>query len=197
MELADVLDSKLCSSHAVRNLKAFEIQGFPETKNPQKPAPTSKPQIVFKALSRKHLCRRDGIGRRVGLKIQWANHPCGFDPRRRHQDRIIRTNSSSMRIGSDYLFLSSICSFGMVLQSGLSPSRDAPGNGAGDLRVGRLPQIPSVNGVCRMAGRQGPFISKMEQIHYYTCISVCDHHRGHRDYHHLLRRDEIETQPVA
>ena len=29
-------------------------------------------------------CRRDGIGRRVGLKIQWANHPCGFDPRRRH-----------------------------------------------------------------------------------------------------------------
>ena len=72
-----------------------------------------------------------------------------------------------------------------------------PGNGVDDLGVGRLPQIPGVNGVCRMAGRQGPFISKMEQIHYYTCISVCDHHRGHRDYHHLLRRDEIETQPVA
>ena len=92
MELADVTDSKLCSSHAVRNLKAFEIQGFPETKNPQKPAPTSKstskPQIAFKALSRKHLCRRDGIGRRVGLKIQWANHPCGFDPRRRHHPKV-------------------------------------------------------------------------------------------------------------
>ena len=92
MELADVTDSKLCSPHAVRNLKAFEIQGFPETKNPTKPAPTSKStsksQIVFKALSRKHLCRRDGIGRRVGLKIQWANHPCGFDPRRRHHPKV-------------------------------------------------------------------------------------------------------------
>ena len=92
MELADVTDSKLCSPHAVRTLKAFEIQGFPEMKNPPKPAPTSKstskPQIAFKALSRKHLCRRDGIGRRVGLKIQWANHPCGFDPRRRHHPKV-------------------------------------------------------------------------------------------------------------
>ena len=92
MELADVPDSKLCSPHAVRNLKAFEIQGFPETKNQPKPAPTSKstskPQITFKALPRKHLCRRDGIGRRVGLKIQWANHPCGFDPRRRHHPKV-------------------------------------------------------------------------------------------------------------
>ena len=29
--------------------------------------------------------RCDGIGRRDGLKIRWANHPCGFDPRHRHQ----------------------------------------------------------------------------------------------------------------
>ena len=90
--MVDEADSKICSPHAVRNLKAFEIQGFPETKNPPKPAPTSKstskPQIAFKPLSRKHLCRRDGIGRRVGLKIQWANHPCGFDPRRRHHPEV-------------------------------------------------------------------------------------------------------------
>ena len=26
-----------------------------------------------------------GIGRRGGLKILWANNPCGFDPRHRHQ----------------------------------------------------------------------------------------------------------------
>ena len=25
-----------------------------------------------------------GIGRRGGLKIRWANNPCGFDPRHRH-----------------------------------------------------------------------------------------------------------------
>ncbi len=31
--------------------------------------------------------RCDGIGRRDGLKIRWANHPCGFDPRHRHQIR--------------------------------------------------------------------------------------------------------------
>ena len=29
--------------------------------------------------------RNDGIGRRAGLKIRWANTPCGFDPRFRHQ----------------------------------------------------------------------------------------------------------------
>ena len=26
-----------------------------------------------------------GTGRRGGLKIRWANNPCGFDPRHRHQ----------------------------------------------------------------------------------------------------------------
>ena len=31
-------------------------------------------------------CRCDGIGRRAGLKIRWANTPCGFDPRHRHQN---------------------------------------------------------------------------------------------------------------
>ena len=29
-------------------------------------------------------CRCVGIGRRGGLKIHWANPPCGFDPRHRH-----------------------------------------------------------------------------------------------------------------
>ncbi len=29
--------------------------------------------------------RRDGIGRRDGLKIRWTNHPCGFESHRRHQ----------------------------------------------------------------------------------------------------------------
>ena len=28
-----------------------------------------------------------GIGRRGGLKILWANNPCGFDPRHRHQQK--------------------------------------------------------------------------------------------------------------
>ena len=31
------------------------------------------------------ICRCVGIGRRGGLKIHWANPPCGFDPRHRHQ----------------------------------------------------------------------------------------------------------------
>ena len=30
------------------------------------------------------ICRCVGIGRRGGLKIHWANPPCGFDPRHRH-----------------------------------------------------------------------------------------------------------------
>ena len=49
--------------------------------------------------------RRDGIGRRDGLKIRWANNPCGFDPRRRHQSNIIRTEFSMRETGSDYLFI--------------------------------------------------------------------------------------------
>ena len=40
------------------------------------------------------------------LKIQWANHPCGFDPRRRHQTNKIRTRSSLWETGSDLLFIS-------------------------------------------------------------------------------------------
>ena len=34
-------------------------------------------------------CRCDGIGRRAGLKIRWANTPCGFDPRHRHHKKSI------------------------------------------------------------------------------------------------------------
>ena len=50
------------------------------------------------------ICRCVGIGRRGGLKIHWANPPCGFDPRHRHQTNIIRTRSSLWETGSDYLF---------------------------------------------------------------------------------------------
>ena len=28
-------------------------------------------------------------GRRGGLKIRWANNPCGFDPRHRHQKNVV------------------------------------------------------------------------------------------------------------
>ena len=31
-----------------------------------------------------YISRCDGIGRRDGLKIRWANTPCGFEPRHRH-----------------------------------------------------------------------------------------------------------------
>ena len=40
----------------------------------------AKPGIIIKW----YLCRCVGIGRRGGLKIRWANPPCGFDPRHRH-----------------------------------------------------------------------------------------------------------------
>ena len=55
------------------------------------------PSRRLAAMSRNRACNRrelivsceapsrcDGIGRRDGLKIRWANHPCGFDPRHRH-----------------------------------------------------------------------------------------------------------------
>ena len=32
----------------------------------------------------KYKCRCDGIGRRDGLKIRWANTPCGFESHHRH-----------------------------------------------------------------------------------------------------------------
>ena len=32
-------------------------------------------------------CRYDGIGRRDGLKIRWANPPCGFESHHRHQKK--------------------------------------------------------------------------------------------------------------
>ena len=48
-------------------------------------------------------CRRDGIGRRDGLKIRWANPPCGFESHHRHQTNIIRT-CFRWEMGSDYLF---------------------------------------------------------------------------------------------
>ncbi len=35
-------------------------------------------------------CRCDGIGRRDGLKIRWANHPCGFESHHRHQNLTAR-----------------------------------------------------------------------------------------------------------
>ena len=39
-------------------------------------------------------CRRDGIGRRDGLKIRWANHPCGFESHHRHQKSMARKPSN-------------------------------------------------------------------------------------------------------
>lgn len=58
-------------------------------------------RFVVKSYS---ISRCDGIGRRDGLKIRWADNPCGFDPRHRHQAKIIRTGSSLRKMGSDYLF---------------------------------------------------------------------------------------------
>ena len=41
-------------------------------------------QPALEALSLRVLCRGGEIGRRAGLKIPWANRPCGFEPRSRH-----------------------------------------------------------------------------------------------------------------
>ena len=74
------------------------------------------------------VCRCVGIGRRGGLKIRWANNPCGFDPRHRHQTNIIRTRSSQWEMGSDYLFSSRVLRkrmSAMASSSGRSPSREA------------------------------------------------------------------------
>ena len=42
----------------------------------------------------KYICRCDGIGRRDGLKIRWANHPCGFESHHRHQNSMARKPSN-------------------------------------------------------------------------------------------------------
>ena len=42
----------------------------------------------------KYICRCDGIGRRDGLKIRWANHPCGFESHHRHQKSMARKPSN-------------------------------------------------------------------------------------------------------
>ena len=39
---------------------------------------------AVEVLSLRVLCRDGEIGRRAGLKIPWANRPCGFEPRSRH-----------------------------------------------------------------------------------------------------------------
>ena len=57
-------------------------------------------------------CRCDGIGRRDGLKIRWANHPCGFESHHRHQAEPGRNSRSKFsfffclaaRAYSGYLF---------------------------------------------------------------------------------------------
>ena len=60
------------------------------------------PSRRLAAMSRNRACNRrelivsceapsrcDGIGRRDGLKIRWANHPCGFESHHRHHRRTL------------------------------------------------------------------------------------------------------------
>ena len=46
---------------------------------------------------KKYICRCVGIGRRGGLKIRWANNPCGFDPRHRHHT--LKARKPLIRLG--------------------------------------------------------------------------------------------------
>ena len=86
--MVDVVDSKT-SSPSVAGIgkrlgesSVFQILFFICLSHPS----CISPQIPGDACPgvKKYICRCVGIGRRGGLKIRWANPPCGFDPRHRH-----------------------------------------------------------------------------------------------------------------
>ena len=86
--MVDVVDSKTSSpsvagaGKSLRQSSVFQILFFICLSHPS----CISPQIPGDACLgvKKYICRCVGIGRRGGLKIRWANPPCGFDPRHRH-----------------------------------------------------------------------------------------------------------------
>ena len=88
LELVDEVDSKTSSPSvagarkSLRQSSVFQILFFICLSHPS----CISPQIPGDACPgvKKYICRCVGIGRRGGLKIRWANPPCGFDPRHRH-----------------------------------------------------------------------------------------------------------------
>ena len=54
-------------------------------------------------------CRCVGIGRRGGLKIRWANNPCGFDPRHRHHTLKARKPLIRLGLRAFSIALSALC----------------------------------------------------------------------------------------
>ena len=88
LELVDEVDSKTSSpsvagaGKSLRQSSVFQILFFICLSHPS----CISPQIPGDACLgvKKYICRCVGIGRRGGLKIRWANPPCGFDPRHRH-----------------------------------------------------------------------------------------------------------------
>ena len=88
MELVDEEDSKTSSpsvagaGKSLRQSSVFQVLFFICLSHPS----CISPQIPGDACPgvKKYICRCVGIGRRGGLKIRWANPPCGFDPRHRH-----------------------------------------------------------------------------------------------------------------
>ena len=88
LELVDEEDSKTSSpsvagaGKSLRQSSVFQVLFFICLSHPS----CISPQIPGDACPgvKKYICRCVGIGRRGGLKIRWANPPCGFDPRHRH-----------------------------------------------------------------------------------------------------------------
>ena len=86
--MVDVVDSKTSSpsvagaGKSLRHSSVFQVLFFICLSHPS----CISPQIPGDACPgvKKYICRCVGIGRRGGLKIRWANPPCGFDPRHRH-----------------------------------------------------------------------------------------------------------------
>ena len=130
--MVDVVDSKCVASDfpssekGVANSLLFWYSGSSFIN-----IPPAYPSCFFGSVRSRvfiKVCRCVGTGRRGGLKILWANPPCGFDSRHRHQTNIIRTRSSQWEMGSDYLFSSRVLRkrmSAMASSSGRSPSREA------------------------------------------------------------------------
>lgn len=89
------------------------------------------------------LSRNDGIGRRGGLKIRWANTPCGFESHFRHQTNIIRTRFR-LEMDSDLLFSLSVLRIRISVMASLNvpnQSREARANRNGGVRDGIVGNI--------------------------------------------------------
>ena len=106
MELADVTDSKSHSSFPAEGAKKSLIEGVLRIEESRFSHfglhfGLRFPEFFQRPIRKEGFCRNDGIGRRGGLKIRWANTPCGFESHFRHHETPVNTGVSSF-LGLEY-----------------------------------------------------------------------------------------------